>query len=102
MSAGAMRVRARRMTGLVEVAMVKARSVKRSTIAPTGARSGWWVSSTAGSAMPRRVWTSFQPRLAASWMPVFMPCAPAGGVDVCGVAGEEDPAGPVSGGGAVV
>jgi len=40
MAAGAMRVRTNRMSGLVEVATVKAWSLNRSTIAPTGARSG--------------------------------------------------------------
>ena len=40
MITGAIRVRANRTIGLVEVAMAKARSVKRNTIRPTGARSG--------------------------------------------------------------
>jgi hypothetical protein len=64
--------------GAVDVEIVKARSVKRSTRRPTGARSGSYVSSSAGSARPPVTRPSFHPRFTASWMPVFMPWAPAG------------------------
>lgn len=44
----------------------------------TGIRSRSYVSSSASVAWPRNTMPSFHPRWYASWIPVFIPCAPNG------------------------
>lgn len=44
----------------------------------SGARSASSVSSNSSGAAPRQTRAGLQPRLSASWTPVFIPCPPAG------------------------
>src|SRR5262249_27226615 len=56
----------------------KTRSVYRRSAYPTGHRSDSYESSRSSLASRRMTNATFQPRFHASWIPVFIPCAPTG------------------------
>jgi hypothetical protein len=80
--------------GLSAVSIQNRTWVNASTACAAGRRSASSLSNSASEAVPRQASASFQPRLLASWMPLFMPWAPAGAVGVGGVAGVEHATGP--------